>query len=238
MEQIKTKVIELVHDICNINIDDIRDNSELTYELGLDSLDIIELAMNLEKEFDITIDHAELPKNCTVYDIVKEVSRLIDAKNGKYANSGKKYIPTKEEIEETEKFNREKKAWYTFPLTFWELVEKLNWKENCNYPTKELQQKFYQLCEGNEYIAKYFDNTRKSYVNVLKTIIYDYELRTYGHRAYGDFFKGGDDSFDDLCNHIVGMGQEVTMAVLQNPALASEYFDSYVESFAYCFQID
>lgn len=131
----------------------------------------------------------------------------------------------------------EKKDWYKFPLTFWELVEQLGWKEN-NFDYKVCCEKLKSLCNNNKYIMDYFNKIRCSYRDALKNAIDDYELKEYGARSYGNFFKGGDDSFDDLCNHIIGLGKETTFSVLENPKLASEFFDSFKESFAYCFHYD
>ena len=243
---IKETIIEKVHDFCNC--DNITSESKIMHDLGFDSLDIIELMMELEKEFNILIDDDKIPKNCTVQDIIDEVSRLINAKNGKYQASEENYIPTKEEIEEKEKFNnsqvheqvQEQKAWYTFPLTFWELVEKLNWKENCRKEncTKELREKFYQLCEGNTYVMDYFNKYRNSLRHALQCTLDDYEFETYGDRCASEFFRYGDDSWDDMANHIIGMGKETYFAILNDPKLAAEYTEDFVESFAYCFHYD
>jgi len=42
-----------------------------------------------------------------------------------------------------------------------------------------------------------------------------------------------DDGLDDLCNHIVGLGQEAYEEVAEKPQKALDYSDSYVESFGY-----
>lgn len=48
---------------------------------------------------------------------------------------------------------------------------------------------------------------------------------------------GGNDAFDDLINHIIGLGKDEYDRVMANPALAVERFknDDFKESFAYCF---
>lgn len=136
---------------------------------------------------------------------------------------------------DTDIFKREKEEWYTFPLTFWDIVDKLNWKDNCNKHIEELQQKFYELCNGNIYVMEYFFKVFLSYKDAVGYAIDEYDLTENSLRCSGYFFKGGDDSFDDLCSHIVGMGKDVTLAVIAHPGKAAEYFDKYVESFAYCF---
>ena len=241
-------VKEKIANICGIDIEKIKEESFLKYDLEFDSLDMVELEMNIEEEFDIKLYKENSPKDITVKELIDEVIRLIDVKNGKYQASGEDYLPIKEEQEKLEKFNnsrvheqvQEKKAWYTFPLTFWELVEKLNWKENCRKDncTKKLREKFYQLCEGNTYVMDYFNKYRNSLRHVLQCVLNEYELKTYGDRCASEFFKYGDDSWNDMANHIIGMGKETYFAILNDPKLASEYTEDFVESFAYCFHYD
>ena len=45
-------------------------------ELGLDSLDVVELAMNLEEEFSIDIDDDVLERINTVQDVIETVEGL------------------------------------------------------------------------------------------------------------------------------------------------------------------
>ena len=221
-------------------------NTKIIEDLDFDSLDKIEMLINFEKEFNIKIDDDLVEEIKTISDIIDVINsllngkpRMIEEKNisGKYKACDEEYVPDINELKRQKKFNKDKKSWYIFPLTFWELIEKLNWKENCQKDncTKELQEKFYQLCNGNTYVMDYFNTVRCAYRDALKTAIYDYEFKEFGSRCSDKFFKGGDDSFDDLCNHIIGLGKDATLAILDEPKLASEYFGSYVESFAYCF---
>lgn len=62
------KVAAIVADYKGIDVADIKEDSAFT-DLGLDSLDMAELAMNLEDEFGVTIELAASLK--TVADIVK-----------------------------------------------------------------------------------------------------------------------------------------------------------------------
>ena len=69
-ETIRTfdKVAAIVADYKGIDVADIKEDSAFT-DLGLDSLDMAELAMNLEDEFGVTIELDASLK--TVADIVK-----------------------------------------------------------------------------------------------------------------------------------------------------------------------
>jgi len=51
--------------------------SNLVDELNADSLDIVELIMDLEQEFDISIPDEDLPKVATVQDIVSYIEGQI-----------------------------------------------------------------------------------------------------------------------------------------------------------------
>jgi acyl carrier protein len=69
----RDKVILLVSEQAGVHKDKITDGARLFEELGLDSLDYVELVMAVEEDFDIDIPdhHAELWQ--TVEDLVKYV---------------------------------------------------------------------------------------------------------------------------------------------------------------------
>lgn len=134
-------------------------------------------------------------------------------------------------------YQKFKKDWYNFEYTFWDIVNLIDWENNSQKPLEELNIKFKELCNNNLYVMEYFNNMRKNLCEILKDTIYDYEVKTYGSRASGKFFKGGDDSFDDLCNHIIGLGEKIYVDCLQHPKIIQLYFDKYIESFAYVMAI-
>ncbi|MEE0966556.1 MAG: acyl carrier protein [Bacilli bacterium] len=71
-EQVKNALVESL----NIDGDDIKLESLLNEDLGVDSLDAVELSLDLETEFDVEISDEELASLKTVKDIVD----LIEAK--------------------------------------------------------------------------------------------------------------------------------------------------------------
>lgn len=71
-EQVKDALVESL----NIEGDDIKLESNLKDDLGIDSLAAVELSLDLETEFDIEISDEELAALGTVADIVK----LIESK--------------------------------------------------------------------------------------------------------------------------------------------------------------
>ena len=66
IEQIKKVVV----DALNIDEETITPEAKLKYDLGIDSLAAVELALELETEFDIRIEDDELAKLETVQDII------------------------------------------------------------------------------------------------------------------------------------------------------------------------
>ena len=64
------KVKEVIVNAANIDEDKIKLSASLESDLGLDSLDAVELGMALEEEFGITIDEDKLASVKTVEDIV------------------------------------------------------------------------------------------------------------------------------------------------------------------------
>ena len=64
------KVKEVIVNAANIDEDKIKLSASLESDLGLDSLDAVELGMALEEEFGIIIDEDKLASFKTVEDIV------------------------------------------------------------------------------------------------------------------------------------------------------------------------
>ncbi|MFZ5352602.1 MAG: acyl carrier protein [Bacillota bacterium] len=67
------KVQEKVAEQLGVDIDEITMESSFIDDLGADSLDIVELLMALEEEFDIEIPDEEAEKLSTVSDVVEYI---------------------------------------------------------------------------------------------------------------------------------------------------------------------
>ena len=76
-DECKDKVKEILIDILGASEYDVKnDNAHLIYDLGCDSLDIVEIAMELEKEFNIRIPDEEIDdkhEKCFTISYVVEV---------------------------------------------------------------------------------------------------------------------------------------------------------------------
>lgn len=69
------KVIGIIADQLGISTDEISENTKLTSDLGVDSLEIFEVVMTLEEEFGIEIPNEDIEGIATVKDIVDYVNK-------------------------------------------------------------------------------------------------------------------------------------------------------------------
>ncbi|MEL6343344.1 MAG: acyl carrier protein [Myxococcota bacterium] len=69
-EEVVTKVKELICQSLGVNEDEIKPDSSFIDDLGADSLDIVELVMLIEKDFDIEIPDEDAEKISTVQDAI------------------------------------------------------------------------------------------------------------------------------------------------------------------------
>lgn len=65
------KVKELIAEQLDVKADDITEASSIQDDLGADSLDVVDLVMALEDEFDVEIPEDQVENIKTVGDIVK-----------------------------------------------------------------------------------------------------------------------------------------------------------------------
>ncbi len=72
------KVKEIIVNQLGIDADDITLNSSFIEDLGADSLDIVELIMALESEFDLEIPEEEAENVSTVGDVVDYIKANAD----------------------------------------------------------------------------------------------------------------------------------------------------------------
>lgn len=71
------KVRELLASQLNISADEITEEKEIVKDLGADSLDIVEMLMMLEEEYNVTIPDEETVDIKTVGDIVRVLDKHI-----------------------------------------------------------------------------------------------------------------------------------------------------------------
>ncbi|MBQ3115659.1 MAG: acyl carrier protein [Clostridia bacterium] len=75
--EIAAKVKQLIAEQLSKSVDEITEEKEVVKDLGADSLDVVEMLMNFEEEFGITLPEEDAVNIKTVGDIIK----LIEANN-------------------------------------------------------------------------------------------------------------------------------------------------------------
>jgi acyl carrier protein len=71
MADLKQKVTEIIVKKLGVEESQVTEDASFTKDLGADSLDTVELIMEFEKEFDITIDDSDAEKIQTVGNVIK-----------------------------------------------------------------------------------------------------------------------------------------------------------------------
>lgn len=69
------KVKELISKQLNKPVEEISDDKEIVKDLGADSLDVVEMLMSLEEEFNISVPEEDAVNIKTVGDIVKLIEQ-------------------------------------------------------------------------------------------------------------------------------------------------------------------
>jgi acyl carrier protein len=77
---IAERVQKIVSDYLGCSVMDVKLESDLREDLGADSLDLIELTMAMEEEFDIEIPDADAEKMKTMGDVVSYIEEKKNAK--------------------------------------------------------------------------------------------------------------------------------------------------------------
>ena len=70
MSEFNGKVVEIITDKLGVDASEVKLESSFTNDLGADSLDTVELIMELEKEFGVTIPDSDAEKIQTVGDAI------------------------------------------------------------------------------------------------------------------------------------------------------------------------
>lgn len=77
MSTIEVRVVKIVVDILDVRSKEIRGDSSFTDDLGADSLDVVELVMALEEEFDCEIVDEDAENIVTVQQAIDYIDRLV-----------------------------------------------------------------------------------------------------------------------------------------------------------------
>ena len=71
------KVKKIIVEVLNVDENDIKPETTFIDDLGADSLDVFQIIMGLEEEFDIEIPNEEAEKIVTVGDAVDQIKNAI-----------------------------------------------------------------------------------------------------------------------------------------------------------------
>ena len=74
---LSAKITAIIVDKLGVDEDDINPEASFTNDLGADSLDTVELIMELEKEFDVTIPDEDAENIATVGDAISYVQNAL-----------------------------------------------------------------------------------------------------------------------------------------------------------------
>ena len=72
------KLQAIIADVLHVPKVDITPETTFVDDLGADSLDIFQIIMGIEEEFDIEIDNEEAEKITTVQDAVEQIKKAVE----------------------------------------------------------------------------------------------------------------------------------------------------------------
>jgi acyl carrier protein len=78
MATIEEQVYEIIQRKLSVNLEQITPEASFTEDLGADSLDTVELVMDLEEQFNITIPEEEQENLKTVQDAIDYLEQHLD----------------------------------------------------------------------------------------------------------------------------------------------------------------
>ena len=72
------KIQEIIADVLSVDVNEITPETTFVDDLGADSLDVLQIIMGIEEEFDIVIDTEEAEKIVTVQDAVNAIRSVTE----------------------------------------------------------------------------------------------------------------------------------------------------------------
>lgn len=72
------KLQEIIAEVLNMEKEEIRPEMKFVEDLGADSLDVFQIIMGIEEEFDIEIDNEEAEKISTVQDAADQIKNVVE----------------------------------------------------------------------------------------------------------------------------------------------------------------
>ena len=75
------KLKKIIAEVLNVDEDEITMDTTFVDDLGADSLDVFQIIMGIEEEFDIEIENEEAEKIVTVSDAVEQIKNALNNKS-------------------------------------------------------------------------------------------------------------------------------------------------------------
>ncbi len=72
------KLQKIISEVLNMEEEEIRPDMTFVEDLGADSLDVFQIIMGIEEEFDIEIDNDEAEKISTVQDAADQIKKAVE----------------------------------------------------------------------------------------------------------------------------------------------------------------
>lgn len=72
------KIQKIIAEVLNVDVSEISLETTFTDDLGADSLDIFQIIMGIEEEFDVQIDTEDAEKIVTVGDAVEQIRKAVE----------------------------------------------------------------------------------------------------------------------------------------------------------------
>ena len=72
------KLAKIIAEVLNVDANEITLDTIFVDELGADSLDVFQIIMGIEEEFDIEIPNEEAEKITTVQDAVEQIKKAVE----------------------------------------------------------------------------------------------------------------------------------------------------------------
>ena len=72
------KLRDIIVEVLNVDESEVKMDSTFVDDLGADSLDVFQIIMGLEEEFDIEIPNEEAEKIVTVGDAVEQIKKAVN----------------------------------------------------------------------------------------------------------------------------------------------------------------
>lgn len=80
MDNIEQRIKEIMCDCFDLEMEQLTDDAHLVDDLGVDSISVVEMIVDIEDEFGVEIHTDEVPKFMVVKEVIENLKKLIESK--------------------------------------------------------------------------------------------------------------------------------------------------------------